>query len=322
MIGCPVKVSVIIPVYNVEKYLSACLTTVINQTLYDIEIICVNDGSTDNSLIILEEFARADSRVKIINKENGGLSSARNAGIKEACGNVLMFLDSDDSIAPNACERVWREFLEEPTDIVTFGTKIFPTIPEPSNWHKKVLTIKTKRFYKFTPHILFGGIGATPFVWRQAFSKQLFEKNNVLFNENVKYGEDTVFQFEMFPYAERFSFISDNLYNYRWYREGSLMSSFRDNIDEKISIHFELVETISEYWENEGWLDLYGKEYLEWVLLFLVTDIKNEKVQQEAEHFEKLNCILNKYDLKKHFKEVTPFSRSFVDMLPKNIRKF
>ena len=82
MIGRPVKVSIIVPVYNVSKFLSTCLCSCINQTLYEIEIVCVNDGSTDDSLKILEAFAAKDHRVKIIDKPNGGLASARNAGVK------------------------------------------------------------------------------------------------------------------------------------------------------------------------------------------------------------------------------------------------
>lgn len=321
MIGCPVKVSIIVPVYNVEKYLSACLTSCLNQTLYDIEIICVNDGSTDSSLNILQKFSEADNRIVIVDKENGGLSSARNAGIKVACGNIIMFLDSDDYLSPTACERIWRETLEAPTDIIIFGTNIFPLVPEPDNWLRRVLTVKTHRYNKFTPKVLFDEPSAKPFVWRQAFAKKLFYENKLFFNEDVKYGEDMVFQLEMFPHAESFAFISDALYNYRWYREGSLMSSLREDIDQRIAQHLSFVEIITEYWEKQGWLELYGKEYMEWLLSFLVVDIKNKAVQKENEHFERLNEILTKYRLKKYLREVAPYFRTFVKMLPKKLKQ-
>ena len=96
MTGCPAKVSLIVPVYNVEKYLGKCLESCRNQTLNDLEIICVDDGSTDSSGRILDEFAAEDSRVIVIHKENGGVSSARNAGLKAANGELIMFLDADD----------------------------------------------------------------------------------------------------------------------------------------------------------------------------------------------------------------------------------
>lgn len=91
-------ISVIIPVYNVEKYLEQCLDSVINQNLQDIEIICVDDGSTDNSPSILEKFSSKDNRIKIFSKENGGQASARNLGIKKAKGKYIAFVDSDDFI--------------------------------------------------------------------------------------------------------------------------------------------------------------------------------------------------------------------------------
>ncbi|MBP3846437.1 glycosyltransferase [bacterium] len=112
------KVSVIIPVYNVEKYLRECLESVVNQTLKDIEIICVNDGSTDNSLDILNEFSNKDNRVKIINKTNGGLSSARNAGMAAAQGEFIGFLDSDDYIDLNFYESLYNRAKETNSDIV------------------------------------------------------------------------------------------------------------------------------------------------------------------------------------------------------------
>ena len=89
-------ISVIVPVYNVEKYLYTCLDSILNQTYSNIEIICVNDGSTDKSRKILEEYRKKDSRIRIVDKENGGLSSARNAGMRVAKGEFYSFIDSDD----------------------------------------------------------------------------------------------------------------------------------------------------------------------------------------------------------------------------------
>ena len=96
-----VKVSVVIPIYNVEEYIEECLCSVLNQTLKDIEIVCVNDGTKDNSMSIVEKYKGQDDRIVIVNKENGGLSSARNAGIEQAEGEYIYFLDSDDFIAEN-----------------------------------------------------------------------------------------------------------------------------------------------------------------------------------------------------------------------------
>lgn len=306
----PVKVSIIVPVYNVERYLSSCLNSCINQTLYDIEIICVNDGSTDHSLDILREFAKQDYRVKIVDKPNGGLSSARNAGIKNSCGEIIMFLDSDDYLAPNACERIWKETLEAPTDIVIFGTSIFPDMPHASNWHYHVLNVRTHRRWEFTPSVLFEEPNAKPFVWRQAFNRKFFDKYGLEFDERVKYGEDMVFQMEAFPYGKTFSFISDKLYYYRWYREGSLMQSYRTDLDEKIRQHLGFCGYITQYWQEKGWLDLYGKEYVQWLLEFLVSDIRNAEVQYAGEHLTNLNKLLKDYSLEPYLDDMPSSART------------
>lgn len=315
MIDRPAKVSVIIPVYNVEKYLSACLNGCISQTLYDIELICVNDGSTDHSLEILEEFAKKDCRIQIINKPNGGLSSARNAGLKQARGEIVMFLDSDDYLEERACERVWCETLEAPTDIVIFGTNVFPQNPKPVNWLNDVLNVRTHRYTEFSAPVLFEENSAKPFVWRQAFRKELLDKHKLVFDERIEFGEDMVFQLEVFPHAKDFAFIEDRLYNYRWYRVGSLMSGVKDDLDQKVGKHFALVEAISEYWKQQGWFDRYGTAYVEWLLEFLAADIRRDEIKQRKAHVASLNQIIEQYELKKYLVEVKPRLLPLVKML-------
>ena len=113
-------ISIIIPIYKVEKYLRRCLNSVKNQTFHDWEAICVNDGSPDNSAKILDEFAAQDARFKIINKENGGLSDARNVGMEYATGNYILYLDSDDFIHPQTMEIAYSMALRDESDIVSF----------------------------------------------------------------------------------------------------------------------------------------------------------------------------------------------------------
>ena len=112
------KVSIIVPVYNIEKYLAKCLDSLINQTLEDIEIICVNDGSTDNSAEILNEYAQKDCRIKIINQDNAGLSAARNTGINAANGEYIGYVDSDDWIDLNFYEKLYNAAKDTDADIV------------------------------------------------------------------------------------------------------------------------------------------------------------------------------------------------------------
>ena len=120
-------ISVIIPIYNVEKYLRRCLDSVLNQTFSDWQAICVNDGSPDNSAAILSEYAAKDSRFKIVNKENGGLSDARNAGMQHATGDYILYLDSDDFIHPQTMEIAYYLAQRDGADIVSF-TYVVPAI--------------------------------------------------------------------------------------------------------------------------------------------------------------------------------------------------
>lgn len=115
------RLSVIVPIFNVEKYLKRCLDSIINQTYKDLEIICVNDGSEDNSSRIIEEYSRADLRIKVINKSNGGLVSARKVGIKTATGMYVTYVDSDDWIEPNMYQRMMTCMLEYDPDLVASG---------------------------------------------------------------------------------------------------------------------------------------------------------------------------------------------------------
>lgn len=113
------KVTIIVPIYNIEKYLKRCIESIINQSYVNIEIILVNDGSTDNSKKIVEEFSDMDERIKIINKPNGGLSSARNTGLEISSGDYIMFVDGDDWIDKNCVEKC-LENIEQDTDVVLF----------------------------------------------------------------------------------------------------------------------------------------------------------------------------------------------------------
>ncbi len=120
-----IKVSIIVPVYNVEKYLQSCMDSLVNQTLEDIEIICVNDGSTDNSLEILESYAKKDSRIKVFTIENSGNSIARNYGIKIAKGKYVGFVDSDDYINETMFEKLYNSCEQNDLDLAICKISLF-----------------------------------------------------------------------------------------------------------------------------------------------------------------------------------------------------
>jgi len=129
-----VNVSIIVPVYNVEKYLEKCLESIINQTLKNLEIICVNDGSTDNSLQILEDYAKKDQRIKIINKKNRGSGAAKNTGMKNASGEYIGFVDSDDWVDLAMFEKLYNRAKSQKSDMVMCPIYIYDNVNQGSEY--------------------------------------------------------------------------------------------------------------------------------------------------------------------------------------------
>lgn len=309
------KISIIIPVFNVENYLAKCLDSIINQTLMDIEIICVNDGSKDNSVDILNTYAQRDKRITIINKANGGLSSARNAGIRVANGEYICFLDSDDYFEFNACERLYIEILEGHADIIVFGANIFPLNPWPDYWLFDNLSPRTITYNSFVKEALFKEKGATPFVWRNCFKRKFLLKNKLLFNEDIKFGEDLIFQFCAFPQAKNITFISDKLYNYRWYREGSLMNLAGKDIQKKYLDHVNEIKIITDYWNKNNLINKYGKDLLKWSISFIYNDIKRQDIKIKLLVYRKLIEVWHQYNLLKFYKYLSPREKNCVDSI-------
>ena len=278
----PVKVSVIIPVYNVADYLPFAMQSCIDQTLRDVEFICVNDGSTDNSLEILKKYAELDGRITVIDKPNGGVSSARNRGIDESCGEWIMFLDPDDYLEPNACERVWIEGEEGRTDIINFGTRIIPNQPKASDWHYYALATGTRRYYAFEPHILFGEPSSKPFIWHQAYSKKLLDRTGIRFDEGLKLGEDVAFLMCLYPSASHFALVEDKLYNYRFVRNDSAMQMLRRDPSVKISLHMSVTDKVLKYWSDNGLAQKYTNELLIWVIDFITHDLGDDTLPSDV----------------------------------------
>ena len=265
------QVSIVVPVYNVERYLSYCLDTLRAQTLRDIEIICVNDGSTDRSAAIARAHAKLDSRVRVLEKENGGLSSARNAGIEASRGTYIMFVDSDDYLAENACETVLEAFEGSDVDIVTFGAYCVPEKAS-NDWLDRVLAPRDKVYAGFSEELLFAE-SSRPFAWRTAVRKDFLDENHIRFDENVPFGEDQVFHFDIYPLAHATALISDKLYYYRLSRKDSLMSTFANSSKWRVPKHIEIVDAILTHWQDRGLMDLCPVRLMDWILDFLCYDL-------------------------------------------------
>ncbi len=253
-----VLISVIVPVYNVEKYLSRCLDSIINQTLKEIEIICVNDGSTDNSRAILEEYKNKDSRIIIVDKENGGLSSARNAGIKVATAPYIGFVDSDDWIEPGTYETAVKYF-DEDVDVVNFGAKIIlENIDETSD---RALSEKAyhkiKMIGKFVVNDEFiKQISNT--CWNKVYKKSIIDEFSVDFPDGNIF-EDGEFFHKYFLHAKNIYCIDKYFYNYVL-RPQSIMQDVythkRGAILDSLKNYMHIYEHYKKYNELEKHKDL------------------------------------------------------------------
>lgn len=316
------KFSIIIPVYNVENYLSQCLDSIVNQTLLDIEIICVNDETKDRSRYILEEYQKKDDRIQIIDKVNGGLSSARNAGLRVSTGEYVLFVDSDDYLSMDTCERLYYEVLEHKPEIIVFGANVFPDYIEQDPWIVQNLTTRSKIYKKKNGSVkaLLKENGACPFVWRDCFRRDFLIANKLEFDETVRFAEDLIFQFMAFPLAEQVIFISDKLYYYRWVRKDSLMANAAKDIYQKYVSHIEAMNIIAEFWDNQGLLKRYSREFMVWTTSFMGWDLYHYKGKKKAELIKLMKDFWNKYKLNEHVKKL-PLRNKFYYFYIKRYRK-
>lgn len=268
-----VKVSVLVPVYNVEKYLGQCLDSILRQSLSDIEIICVNDGSTDGSLEILRRYAQKNGNIKIVDKLNGGLPSARNAGLDAASGEYVAFVDSDDLIQPRMLETLYKNAKKTGAEIVVCGANIFPETPRADGWVYSVLSPREKLYPKCDSGLMFENPAVRPFIWRTFVKRELIEREHIRLNEEIRIGEDNAFQFRVYPKANGISVIPDKLYNYRWRREGSMMNTAAYNdVNKKLPNHVRMVLHIAEEWKKSGDMEKMGAGFLKWSVEFLYGD--------------------------------------------------
>ena len=215
---CNVKISIIVPVFNVEKYLAECLNSLINQTLKDIEIICVDDGSTDSSPLILEEFHNKDERVKIIRQENSGVSVARNNGIAIAQGEYIGFVDSDDWVDKDFFEKLYNASQKYDVDIAV------------GDFYRRGKILKTKRLkYKkekvfITPADKMKAVYAPKYnyVWNKIYRRESLLKINIPFEEN-RYYEDIIWLVQVIYFLNGLVTVPNTFYHYRK-NEGSIVT--------------------------------------------------------------------------------------------------
>lgn len=243
-------ISIIVPVYNVEDYLKACLDSIINQTYKNLEIILIDDGSTDNSGKICDEYAGRDDRIRVIHNANQGVSHSRNCGLDIAKGEYILFIDSDDTVKSNYVFEMIKEVREEDYDLVVSNIiDIFDTESRIRIKNIEKLTGDLKKdFYKL--RMLLRG----PVV--KLYKKSIINKYNIRFSENMKVAEDQVFNFEYYSKLQRYKYINFAGYNY-YHRKTSSLSKLIDN--SAFNNDFEKLKIEKSFFENNN---IFKKGYI------------------------------------------------------------
>lgn len=279
------KLSIIVPVYNVEKYLSKCLESLIKQTLKDIEIICVNDGSMDNSLAILKEFASKDSRIRIIDNQHQGVAKTRNTGIEQSTGEYIGFVDSDDYIDIDFFEKLYNSATKSNSDIAIASIlkhkNFFNIYNAKYTKEETAITIQDKiKLCEDKKHFFF-------YAWNKIYHSGFIKENNIKFSEGQIY-EDVMFAIKALYYSNKIISVYGTKYHYIEH-ENSL-TKYKDKTGEKEhdlikayselqefcnSKNIEIPERLNYYTkENFGFiLNLYKGKYQSKIQLFNIFTI-------------------------------------------------
>ena len=303
------KVSIIVPIYNVELYLQKCLNSILAQTMTDIEVICVNDGSTDNSLHILQQCSALDKRIKVINQRNQGISAARNAGLDVVTSEYVMFVDSDDYIAADMVEKLYNSITKNNTDVALCHIKCINQLspsaaPEVIEWQSWIQPwcdeyAKPSGVYR-VPYNIKAEFVST--VWNKLYKTALIKKYNLRFPLGL-IQEDEYWLWAYMLHCDTYSYVNEQLYFYVQ-RSGSIMTSRTANtkiydileIMRLIYVHIAEYADIAKY--SDILADLYTKTVKEEILNYganINFALLQQKVREYMDNYNQSAKIKNFY---------------------------
>ncbi len=293
------SVSIIIPAYNVQKYIERSIKSAIEQTLKDIEIIVVNDGSTDKTRDIIERLAKEDSRIVVINKENGGLSSARNAGIKIAQGEYIQHLDGDDWIEKDACEQMYTYAKDNNLDIVVSdyyedsdkGDVNYIKMQFPNNDN-----ITTNKEYLHTILPIYEPL----YIWNKLIKRELYIDNNIWHPEGISLGEDLATTPRLILMADRIGKIDKAFVHYIV----NPLSISRDQIGKKIYMLYEAQMIVDEFFKVEGVYSEFKRDLSDYLYFSMSYFLSRGAIKGDKEYEKSFNLTL------KYFASNPPAPRS------------
>ena len=238
-------ISIIVPVYNVENYVDRCVESLVRQTYQNLEIILVNDGSPDRSPELCDQWAGKDDRIKVIHKPNGGVSSARNAGLEAAAGAWVFFVDSDDFLPEDALEGLARRQRETGADLVCGS---FHYIKVRNKSYYKAYAEKVLLRQDFTNHMAFLMTELRPTACGKLFNTRMIKEHGLAFPMNIPWGEDAIFHYRYLSHVSSIVTTGLCVYHYDMTREGSAVKKYYENLNQlaayQYGIQKELLQSI------------------------------------------------------------------------------
>ena len=242
-------ISIVVPVYNVEKYIPRCIESILNQTYKNWEVIFINDGSKDNSLEVLKNYQKKDNRIKIIDKKNEGSGVARNIGIEKSEGKYLAFLDSDDWYEKDFLEKLYNNLKENNSDVSMCNPRMTYDDRQ-KNKNINIYHFDRIELNKNPEKIL--GILAMPVIWNKLYKKEVVVSNGIRF-PNYSFSEDVEFLYKVFLYVSKVSKVEEYLYNY-YQRDNSETKKIKRESIEQV---YKVIENIESYVKN-NFIDKLG----------------------------------------------------------------
>ena len=311
------KVDIVVPIYNVEEYLDRNLESLMNQTFKDIRILCINDGSTDNSQKVIDEYAAKDSRFENYTKQNGGLSDARNYGLKYVDSDYVMFIDSDDFCEPTMIEESLKAMLDNQADMVVFGYNQFYT--ETNKKEEIKLGVESGVYsLKENPSIL----AFTPnAAWNKLYKTKLFINNNIRYPFGYRH-QDLGTTAKLMYLSDKIAYLDKPLYDYLIDRPNNITRQ----IDNKIYHIIDMSKEILDYYQEQNVYEDYYDELNYLVERNLITSLrKSVKLKDKEFVFKFIDDVFEfkkKYFYRKNKKYNVKCAKDDIVYLNKSLLKF
>lgn len=250
-----VAVSIILPCYNVAPYLDVCMESLVRQTLADIEIICVNDGSVDGTPALLHAWAERDGRIRVVDRENGGLSAARNTGMELAAGEYIGFVDPDDYVEHSMYARLLEEARRHDVDVAACGYTGFSdrdgSVLEKWSLSPEEGVEEEVQSCVFQENAVWRRMAAV--AWNKLYKREFLERHGLRFEPRFRQGEDDAFWLMVLAHASRLAVIPDRLYWYRRQREGAISLAWEEE-GCPLPLVADRLLYATLYWKKCGWL--------------------------------------------------------------------